>query len=298
MATAARDLLDGARRMTRSRRAIPISDASALRGAIRRTTIVRLAVGGALVLLAVLAIWRATAVQPRQASFVNPRTTTIIVLDQSNSIYITAYKRIAQMLRALVRANAPTGLVAFSDTAYEMMPPGMHGSNLRPLLRFYTRRPGSNVDPTTMFAANPWQDVFSGGTKISAGIDLARSIAHRDHIRHATIVLVSDLGTAQEDEPKLAESLVALKHDRTVVVKVVPLFPSSDDLQFFERFLPRSAFIRPSALHLRPLRDTRPLLISSPWPFVVVAGLLLLVLAVNELWCARLLTPHPKPALS
>lgn len=298
MATAARDLLERVRRTVRPRRGIPISDASALRGPIRRTTIVRLLLGAALVLLGALAIWRATVVQPRQASFVNPRTTTIVVLDQSNSVYITAYKRIAQMLRALVRTNAPTGLVAFSDTAYEMMPPGMHGSNLRPLLRFYTRRPGSNVDPSSLFAANPWQDVFSGGTKISAGIDLARSIAHRDHIAHATIVLVSDLETAQEDEPKLAESLVATKHDRTIAVKVVPLFPNSDDLQFFERFLPRSAFIRPSALHLRPLRDARPLVTSSPWPIVVAAGLLLLVLALNELWCARILIPRRKPALS
>jgi hypothetical protein len=237
-------------------------------------------------------------VQPRAATFVNPRTTTIVVLDQSNSVYITAYKRIAEMLRALVRTNAPTGLVAFSDTAYEMMPPGMRGSNLRPLLRFYTRRPGANVDPNTMFAANPWQDVLSGGTKISAGIDLARSIAHRDHIRHATIVLVSDLETAGEDEPKLADSLVSAKHDRTVVVKVVPLFPNSQDMEFFQRFLPRSAFIQPSQLHLRALRQSRPLLVSSPWPIAIAAALLLLLLAVNEIWCARVLIPRAKPALS
>jgi hypothetical protein len=298
MGTAARDLLQRVRGSVRPRRAIPISDAAALGGAIRRTTIVRLVVGAALLLLGALVIWRATVVQPRPVSFVNPRTTTIVVLDQSNSVYITAYKRIAQMLRALVRTNAPTGLVAFSDTAYEMMPPGMRGSNLRPLLRFYTRRPGSNVDPNTLFAANPWQDVFSGGTKISAGIDLARSIAHRDHIQHATIVLVSDLETAGEDEPKLADSLVAAKHDRTVAVKVVPLFPNSQDLGFFQRFLPRSAFIQPSQLHLRALRQERPLLVSSPWPIAIVAALLLLVLAVNELWCARVLIPRAKPALS
>ena len=293
-----RERLERARNAYRPRRAIPISDAVALRGAIRRTTIVRLAVGAALVLLGVLAVWRAAELKPRPVSFVNPQTTTIVVLDQSNSVYITAYKRIAQMLRALVRTNAPTGLVAFSDTAYEMMPPGMHGANLRPLLRFYTRHPGANVDPNTLFSANPWQDVFSGGTKISAGIDLARSIAHRDHIRHATIVLVSDLETAGEDEPKLAESLVAAKHDRTVQVKVVPLFPNSQDLQFFERFLPRSAFVTPAQLHLRPLRDTRPLLVSSPWPIVVAAGLLLLLLAANELWCTRVLMPPARPALS
>lgn len=298
MATGAPERLRRMRDAVRPRRAIPISDAGALSGAIRRTTIIRLILGAALVLLGALVIWRATVVQPQPVTFVNPRTTTIVVLDQSNSVYLTAYRRIAEMLRALVRTNAPTGLVAFSDTAYEMMPPGMRGSNLRPLLRFYTRQPGSNVDPNSLFAANPWQDVFSGGTKISAGIDLARAIAHRDHVRHATIVLVSDLETAGEDEPKLADSLVAANHDRTVAVKVVPLFPNSQDMGFFERFLPRSAFIRPSQLHLRALRQERPMLISSPWPIAIVAGLLLVLLAVNELWCTRVLIPRAKPALS
>ena|SRR5919197_1355483 len=277
---------------------IPVSDSVALRRPLQRTTAVRLALALLLVLLTGFAVWRAAALNPRPVPFLDRRTTTIVVLDQSKSIYIGAYRRIASLLKVLVDADAPVGLVAFSDTAYEMMPPGTHGSELAPMLRFYTKgRPGeSDLDPLTLFPATPWGDVFSGGTKISAGIDLARAVAHRDHVRHATIVLASDLETAGEDEPKLALSLLNATHDPTVDVKVLALFPIADDLQFFEKYLPPSAFIRASQLHAGPAEATsHRLLISSPWPIVLVGALLLVALAANELTCARVVVaPQPE----
>src|SRR5438874_2706570 len=191
-----------AHRLPRRRRgAIPLSDADAVRFALRRTTLVRLALAGLLVALGALAVWRAAVLNPRPVSFLPSSTTSVVVLDQSKSVYISSYRRIAQMLRKLVAADVPVGLVAFSDTAYEMLPPGARGSELKPLLRFYTPgHGGSNVDPETLYAANPWQDVFSGGTKISAGLDMARSLLHRDHIRNGTVLLASHLETAGEDE--------------------------------------------------------------------------------------------------
>jgi hypothetical protein len=141
--------------------------------------------------------------------------------------------------------------------------------------------------------------VFSGGTKISAGIDLARSIAHRDHVRHATIVLASDLETASEDQPALAQALLLARRDPTLDMKVLPLFPIIDDYQFFRRILPASAFIKPAELRVRAANPTRlRLLVSSPWPLVVVGSLLLLALAVNELSCARVLVLRPQEASS
>jgi hypothetical protein len=284
-----------------TRAAIPISDSVALRLPLRRTTAVRIVLGVLLLLLAAFAVWRAASLNPRPLPFLERRTTTIVVLDQSKSIYIGAYRRIASLLRALIASDAPVGVVAFSDTAYEMMPPGTHGRTLAPMLRFYTKaRPGeTNLDPLTNFPASPWEDVFSGGTKISAGIDLARSIAHRDHVRHATIVLASDLETAGEDQPNLGESLLHVTHDPTLDMKVLPLFPIQDDLQFFQRFLPASAFIKPSQLHVAATNPSRfRLLVSSPWPLVVVGALLLLGLAANELSCARLLVVRPREATS
>lgn len=284
-----------------TRDAIPISDSVALRGPLRRTTLVRLVLAALLLLLTAFAVWRAAALKPTPLPFLERRTTTIVVLDQSKSIYIGAYRRIASLLKALIAANAPVGVVAFSDTAYEMMPPGTHGTALAPMLRFYTKaRPGeTNLDPLTNFPASPWEDVFSGGTKISAGIDLARSIAHRDHVRHATIVLASDLETAGEDEPALAQALLLVTHDRALDMKVLPLFPIQDDFQFFRKFLPASAFIKASQLHAEAANPSRfRLLVSSPWPLVVAGALLLLALAVNELACARILVVRPREATS
>src|SRR5439155_22452707 len=272
------------------RRAIPLSDANALRFALRRTTFVRLGLAALLVTLAAIAVWRAAALNPRPISFIPSSSTTVVVLDQSKSVYISSYKRIAQLVRKLVAADVPVGLVAFSDTAYEMLPPGARGSELKPLLRFYTPgHGGSNVDPETLYAANPWQDVFSGGTKISSGLDMAESMLHRDHIRNGTILLASDLETAGEDEPNLAQSLVRIEHDKDVHLKIVPLFPVEDDQLFFEQFVPKRDFVKPSDLRVTErIQPRRRLIAGTPWPLLVVGVLLLLALAANELACGRL----------
>jgi hypothetical protein len=285
-------------RLVRRRRAIPLSDAAAVRFALRRTTFVRLGLAAALVVLAALAIWRAASLNPRPVSFLPASTTTVVVLDQSKSVYISSYRRIAQMLRKLIVADVPVGLVAFSDTAYEMLPPGARGSELQPLLRFYTPgHGGSNVDPETLYAANPWQDVFSGGTKISSGLELAQSMLHRDHIHNGTILLASDLGTAGEDEPDLAQSLIRIEHDKTVRLKIVPLYPVQDDLQFFQRFVPIRDFVKPSQLRVHSAQESRRRLIAdTPWPLLVAGGLVLLLLAANELACGRLQLPRPRGA--
>ena len=281
-------------RLLPRRSAIPLSDVSSVRFALRRTTLVRLGLGAALVALAVLAIWRAAALNPRPVSFIPASSTSIVVLDQSKSVYISSYRRIAQLIRKLAAADVPVGLVAFSDTAYEMLPPGARGSELKPLLRFYTPgHGGSNVDPETLYAANPWQDVFSGGTKISSGLDLARSLLHRDHVHNGTILLASDLETAGEDEPSLAQSLLRIEHDKDVHLKIVPLFPVEDDVVFFQRFVPKRDFVKPSQLHVSPTSDvSRRLVAGTPWPLLVLGGFILVALAVNELLCGRLELPR------
>src|SRR5262249_13052118 len=278
------------------RRAIPLSDPDGVRFALRRTTLVRIALGLALVVVGAVTIWRAASLNPRPVSFLPAQTTTVVVLDQSKSVYISSYRRIAQMVRKLVAANVPVGLVAFSDTAYEMMPPGAQGSELAPLLRFYTPgHGGSNVNPETLYAANPWQDVFSGGTKISSGLVLAQSMLHRDHIRNGTILLASDLGTAGEDEPDLAKALVRIEHDASVHLRVVPLYPVEQDLQFFERFVPQRDFVKPAQLRIHAAQESRRRLIAdTPWPLLLAGGLLLLLLAANELACGRLQMPRPR----
>src|SRR5918911_5499183 len=81
---------------------IPIADAVALRQPLQRTTAVRLALGILLLALTGFAVWRAAALNPRPVPFLDRRTTTIVVLDQSKSIYVGAYRRIAHLLKVLV----------------------------------------------------------------------------------------------------------------------------------------------------------------------------------------------------
>ena len=253
----------------------------------------RLVLGGALVVLAGVAVWRAADLNPRTVAFLPQNSTTVVVVDQSKSIYVAAYRRIAETLRRLIAADVPIGLVAFSDTAYEMLPPGARGSELKPLLRFYVpTRHGANIDPDTSFLASPWDNVFSAGTKISTGLDLAVSILHRDRVRNGTVLLLSDLETAGEDQPALAQSLITIRRDPGVTLKIVPLFPLAADQKFFASFVPRQDFVRPSQLQA-PVNTAahRGIVATTPWPLIVVGALLLLALAANELFCSRVYVP-------
>ena len=68
---------------------------------------------------------------------------------------------------------------------------------------------------------------------ISSGLDLAVSILHRDRVRNGTILLLSDLETAGEDQPALAQALITIRRDPGVALKIVPLFPLLEDQKFF-----------------------------------------------------------------
>jgi hypothetical protein len=280
------------------RGAIPLADAPHLRRALWRTTLIRVCLGGAVVVLAALAAWRSAHLDPRPVSFLPANSTTVVVIDQSKSIYSGAYHRISAVLRKLVVSDVPIGLVAFSDTSYELMPPGAHGSDLKPLLRFYTpAREGPNIDPTTAYPTSPWDNIFAGGTKISSGLQLADQMLRRDHVRNGTILLLSDLQTATDDQPTLARTLVQIEQERRVRLKLVPLFALADDRAFFERFVPRADFVRPSQLLVHgSSRAGESLVGRTPWTLVILSALLLVALAANELLCGRLQLRRPREA--
>src|SRR5688500_12543765 len=105
------------------RPAVPLADASALRAQAARHRAVR--VGLAVALLAALAgaflIARAMPVQ--HSSFFSAGESGIVVLDFSTSIDVPGYRRITNVLRPVVEANQPIGIVYFSDVAYEALPP-------------------------------------------------------------------------------------------------------------------------------------------------------------------------------
>ena len=276
--------------------ALPLPDARALQRELHRTTLVRLGLLAALVALGIAAVWRASANDTRTVTFLPHGKTAIVVLDESKSIYLTAYKRIDALLSRLVAADASVGLVAFSDTAYELLPPGSHGTELRALERYYRPGGGGAVDDSEAdISANPWEVGFSAGTKISSGLDLAQQIVHRDRLEHATILLASDLETASEDQPLLTRTLLALRRDPRVTFRIVPLFPIAEDRAFFERLVGKKPFVNPSSLDFPARGEAHSRFLGgTPTSFLVVAVILLLALALNELACARVSVPRPQ----
>src|SRR5204862_7929182 len=98
----------------------------------------------------------------------------IVLLDVSASISADTYPRIGATLSSLSRSGGRYGLIVFSDQAYEALPPGTGARDLAPLVRYFTLPPIHGPGAAQTFPVNPWQRVFSAGTKISAGLELAR----------------------------------------------------------------------------------------------------------------------------
>jgi hypothetical protein len=208
--------------------------------------------------------------------------TGMVVLDLSLSI--GQFDRIAETLTRLAREDQRAGLVVFSDTAYELVPPGAPGRELESLVRFFTPRSANGDD----YPANPWEvGGFRAGTRISGGLEVAREALLRAGVKNGSILLVSDLDVAQ-DETNLSEALVELKRDG-IALRLVPLASQPQNRAFFEQLVGRAAFVAEADAQ-KPLAtpEERRLGGTLPWSFLVVASLLVVVLSVNERLLARL----------
>src|SRR3954452_23640658 len=161
-------------------RAVPLVDRRALQPAIRRTRIVQVSLAILLLLAAVAAFLSA----PRKPSreFLPSDTEGIVVLDVSSSVKPTTYFRIEQTLATIAATQSRLGLVLFSDVAYEAFPPGTPARELRSMLRFFSPATASTKasDESTR---SPWDQWFSGGTKISNGLFLAAQMLQQQHVK-------------------------------------------------------------------------------------------------------------------
>ncbi len=208
---------------------------------------------------------------------------TILVLDLSASISSDTFSRVGATLAALSRSGRRVGLVVFSDQAYEAFPPGTPSADLAPFVRYFTlpRQPQPGFAPA--FPDNPWQASFTGGTKISAGLDLAHQIALAARGR-ATVVLVSDLNDDPGDLTRLASVLLAYRRDR-VPVRIVGLDPAPADVSLFTRLLsPQPVVVEAPTLAEAPPRDTTPF----PWALVALAAAAAATYALGSAWAPRL----------
>jgi hypothetical protein len=220
----------------------------------------------------------------------------VVVLDFSTSIDVPGYRRISNVLRPVVEANQPIGIVYFSDVAYVALPPGTPGRELRPFLRFLRtpRQPGpfpsrADTERAIRFRPleNPWAAAFRGGTRISQGLAVARGVVEREGI-DGTVLLISDLDDSLFDVPNLGTELAAFRQSG-IRLRVVPLFPAEEDRRYFRQALGPGAFVTHAEL-LRNAQATRQRSLQSsfPLPLVALGLLLLLLVAANELLCGRL----------
>src|SRR5919108_2209953 len=235
-------------------RAIPLVDAASLHAQARRTLAVRIALGALLVsCLAVAVALSRTGGGQRQTFFSGARS-SVLVIDGSASIGAAPHARIGRTLRKLVDAHSSFGLVFFSDPAYEAVPPGTRWTEIEPLLRFFRpRRPtqrdafGRPIRPRRRQADTPWAAI-RGGTRISSGLRLARSILRREHDTHGDgVLLLSDLDNSLFDMPALTRTLTQYAAEG-IKLRVIGLDPSGDDEEFFSRVLGPEAIVSSAEL--------------------------------------------------
>lgn len=261
---------------------LPYGELWTLRRPVLRTTAFRAVLGVALVGVALAALAVARSRDARPDPLLPAGTTGMIVIDLSASA--GAHPQVGELFRRVAAADDPTGVLVFSDLAYELLPPGTPGRDLAPMIRFFKEEA----------AVNPWAETFSAGTRISAGLEAAQAALERDGIERGSILLVSDLEFFQDDLSRLTAVLTALRREG-VELRILPLGAREDKRRFFERVAGPGIFVDVSA-GIRKASGGDILRLAEegmPWLFVCLALALALLLAANERLCGRLRLPAP-----
>jgi len=260
---------------------LPYGELEALRRTLLRTTVLRVLLGLALagVLVAAFLVARERDGQPDPLLPVG--TTGMIILDLSASAGLQP--QFGELLRRLAAADEPTGVIVFSDHAYELVPPGTPGKDLAPMIRFFS----------ATSTVNPWES-FQTGTNLAVGIETAREVLERDRIEQGTILLASDLEFFPDDGPRLTAALAELRSEGTEL-RILPLVAREEQKRFFEAVVGPEVFIElDEATAVAAGRSTTALRLAEenmPWLFVGLAVALALLLAANERACGRLRLP-------
>lgn len=250
---------------------IPVSALRELAGSARWTRAARIVLAAALVCALAGAYLSSRHAESRSSLLENGHS-PVVALDLSWSVSVEKSKLVGQTMREFADSGRRVGLILFSDTAYEALPPGTRSAALRPFLRFFGDKGGSN----------PWTSNFSAGTRISTALDLARDVFRRDRITNGSVVLITDLADSAGDETELARALVEYERDR-IPIRIVAVNPQPEDERFF-----RSA-LQPVGGSVTTLRAGVFGVASGgeggsafPVALVVLAALIALLLALNE----------------
>lgn len=258
-------------RRSRTAPVLELADMPRLAPARRRTRLVWTTLTAATIAVLVVLAVEARA-EPEAPAILSPGSDAVIVVDLSGSA-LTSSEGISRVLLTLTRdPRRHLGLVVFSDTAYEALPPSTPVAGLKGWVELFRR------DTPWEY---PWSPSFASGTVISTGLVLARKILRRDHVAHPHVVLVSDLADSDPDLQRL-ETVVAQYQRERIDLRVIKVSPGATPQTDSLSDLPNAAFVADAASRIvDPTRtagsDLLPVLLAA---LVCLAGVLV---AVNEL---------------
>jgi len=273
---------------------IPYTGARALQRLATRTRLIRAVLSAAIVALVLAAA--ASARHPRldRQPIISPQAGGVVVLDFSASITSDTYSRIHETLQELVARGGRYGLVLFSNTAYEALPPGSPASALEPIVRYFALPATTSPGEQPTFPTNPWSASFTSGTEISNGLDLARTIETANHVKHPAVVLISDLA----DDPNDFQRLNTVLNEYQVEgfrLRVIALNADPTDVQRFKGLINKASSIVAAGVTGSNPSAVAQARTSFPTLLVVLAVAVAVLLGVTEVRAARL-TWGPEPA--
>lgn len=270
---------------------IPLAGTAELRSDLRRSRLLRL--GLAVALLATLAgAVVAARGENAEPTLLASGADGVIILDVSGSVGPREYRQVVRALDEAAASGRRYGLVAFSDVAYEVFPPGSDPAQVRALQRFFVpvtgpgrQRLGLLTSGNRTYRASVWTGPLTGGTRISRGLALARTIVRRDKIRNPAVLLVSDLDYDQQDFTPL-EQMIAVYARERIPMRVIALSPERRAGLLLDRFRELPSVVNADVSFVRAAEaraeSDRPVVLAA------LAGLVLVLLAANELACGRL----------
>ena len=226
---------------------IPLGDGAVF---ARRAALVRrfrLALAG-VAIAALVAFLVSSFRQPAERGSLLPASSSgVVVLDVSASISSDTYARIAATLDRLIRSKGSYGLILFSDTAYQALPPDTPARELEPLLRFFDVPQETSPGALPQAPRSPWTDAFGAGTRISTGLSLALDVIRKERLSRPAVLLVSDLDDDNGDIDRVSQAAIAYRR-AGIPLHVVGLNAAPEDVAFIRRFLTSKGSFEQAAL--------------------------------------------------